>query len=342
VTTPVLEDTELRRLLDSTRYPLQYHALVVEVTAQCNAACAMCYQSAGPRGSDALGAATLDTDSVLRVIREAMGIEAMDPRVHITGGEAFLRPGPLLRMLEEARRSGYRDIVTTTNATWARNPARARHLAEQLGAAGLTRIAISWDHWHRPFIRPAWVEHCVNACADAGIECQLRIATSRDHGAQEALELLDPAVLDRVDRISGSPVQLIGRAASALDPAEVFQSGSLDRSCHSTLSVTVNAWGNVFPCCSGFDQTTARLIGNVRDEPLPQIVERMGRTPLIRVLVLGGIAKLYSLLGEDITAGGRYKGICHACWSLFDDPGRARQAEAALDELVRAAAWEQP
>jgi hypothetical protein len=266
----------------------------------------------------------------------------MDPRVHITGGEAFLRPEPLLRMFEEARRAGYREIITTTNATWARNPARAHHVAGQLSAAGLTRIAISWDYWHQPYIRPAWVEHCINACADAGIECQLRLVTSRHHGAQEALQALDPAVLDRVDRISGNPVQPIGRAAVTLDPAEVFQSGELTGSCHNTLSVTVNAWGNVFPCCSGFDQTTARLIGNVRDEPLPSIVARMGHTPLIRVLVLGGIAKLYALLGEDITAGGRFKGICHACWSLFDDPDRAARAETALNELARAVTGARP
>lgn len=331
---PVLDPEELTRLLDAEQHPLEYHALVLEATSRCNAACAMCYQSAGPAGSDVFGAATLDTEDLVRVMAEGRRIDAMDRRVHITGGEAFLKVDPMVEVVAEARRLDYREIVTTTNATWARNPRRARRVAARLREAGLTAMAISWDYWHLPFIRPEWVDNCITACAEEGIPVQVRVLTTRQHGVEEAVSALDAEALGHVDRISSGPVLPIGRGAETLDPADVFQVGSLTGTCHTFLAVTVNAWGNVFPCCQGFDQTDAHLLGNVRQEPLDRIVARMGAEPLVRVLVLGGIAKLYALLGEDLSADSSYKGICHACWSLFSDPDKTRRLTAALEELT--------
>ena len=325
---------ELARLLDAERYPLQYHALVLEVTSRCNAACAMCYQSAGPAGSDLLGAAALGAADLSRVLREGREIAALDPRVHISGGEALLRVEPVVDLVAEAQQLGYREIVVTTNATWARSPRRALRTAAALRDAGLTALAVSWDHWHLPYIRPAWVEHCLRACAEVGLPTRLRVLTSRAHGVEEALAGLDAAALAHVDRISSGPVLPIGRAASALDPAELFDVGALTGACHTFLAVTVNAWGNVFPCCQGFDQTDTHLLGNVRDEPLGGIVARMSAAPLVRMLVLGGVARLYALLGEDIAADRSYRGICHACWSLFSDPAKVRRVNSALAELA--------
>ncbi|MBX6722140.1 MAG: radical SAM protein, partial [Dactylosporangium sp.] len=242
---------EIAALLDPRRHPLQYHALVLEVTSQCNAACSMCYQSAGPAGSDVFGAATLGTDDLCRVLAEGRRIDAMDPRAHISGGEAFLRVEPIVEVVAEASRLGYREIITTTNATWARTPRRALRVATALRDAGLTAMAVSWDAWHLPYIRPDWVKHCLDACAEVGIPTQVRVLTTRDHGVAEALDALDADALGRVERISSGPVLPIGRGAQSLDPAQVFQVGSLSAACHTFLAVTVNPWGNVFPCCQG-------------------------------------------------------------------------------------------
>jgi hypothetical protein len=329
-----LDATEIARLLDPEAHPLRYHALVLEVTAQCNAACAMCYQSAGPAGSDEFGGATLETADLVRILAEGRRVDGMDPRVHISGGEAFLRVEPMVEVVAEANRLGYREIITTTNATWARNPGRARRVAAALRGAGLTAMAVSWDVWHQPYIHPDWVRHCVDACAEAGIPTQIRVLTTRDHGVAEALDALDADALGRVERISSGPVLPIGRGARTLDPDQVFQVGSLLGACHAYLAVTVNAWGNVFPCCQGFDQTDGYLIGNVSREPLDVIVRRMGADPLVRVLVLGGVAKLYALVGQDLTDDPAYKGICHACWALFKDADRVRRVRLALADLA--------
>ena len=200
--------------------------------------------------------------------------------------------------------------------------------------AGLTAMAISWDAWHLPYIRPEWVANCIDACAEAGIPTQIRVLTTRDHGVAEALDSLDPDALGRVERISSGPVLPIGRGAQTLDPEQVYQVGSLGAACHSFLAVTVNAWGNVFPCCQGFDQTDTHVAGNVRHEALDTVVARMSADPLVRVLVLGGVAKLYALLGHDLLGDGEFKGICHACWSLFSDPARVDRVRSALAELT--------
>ena len=85
----------------------------------------MCYQSAGPKGSDEMGMAKLTVPEVERIIREAAEIETITPRFHLTGGEAFLDIESMLHLVGYARDHGFLDLTTTTNAFWARTPARA-------------------------------------------------------------------------------------------------------------------------------------------------------------------------------------------------------------------------
>jgi organic radical activating enzyme len=314
--------------------PLYFNALVVENTSRCNAKCAMCYQSAGPQGSDVLGKASLTVDEIKTLLDQAKEIETIHPRFHLTGGEAFLDVDSVVELIAYARSLGFLDLTTTTNAYWANKMPRAREICRQAHEAGMTSMEISWDFWHQPYIPAEAVSNCVLACYEFGIESNLRLLSSKTHTIDEALSALTPQALELVSRITCGPVFPTGRAAKTLDPGELYSQGTLNDNCHTYLNLTVNARGSVFPCCAGIDQTTGELFGNIREVPLNRIVQSMNRSPMLRTIVFAGIGALVPVLEEaGRKIGSDYKSICHLCWSIFSDANNVRALEEYYDGL---------
>lgn len=302
-------------------FPIVYNGLVVQKTTRCNAKCAMCYQFAGPRGSDLLGAAELTVEEIARLVVEAAELDILAPRFHLSGGEAFLDIEGCIELTSVARAAGFLDIMVTTNGYWAREEEKGRKICRRLREAGLTRLEISWDVWHTPFIRSTAVANCIRAGRDAGIEVLLRVLSSKSHSYQEALDLLPREALEQVDTIMCGPVLATGRAAEAIAADEFLASGDLDENCHRFLNLTITPTGDVSPCCAGLDHTEAQLCGNVRERSLASIVAGMNASPLLRTLVFGGVSRLRPILEDrGITLDAEYQNICHMCWSIFSDP----------------------
>ena len=294
------------------RMPLTFNALVVEYTSRCPAKCAMCYQSAGPKGSDIIGSAT--------------------------GGEAFLDQGMLLRLIAFARDNGFATLSTTTNGYWAATPARADAVCAAAWAAGLTGMEISWDHWHRPYVDAAAVNNCLEACARHGIAANLRILSTKPHSYHEALSLLRPDALACAQTITCAPVHPTGRAGAEIAPEDIHDQGTLDDTCHSILNLTVNARGDVSPCCAGLDQLSGHSFGNAGREDIGAIAARLNASPIIRTLVFRGVLHLRALLKDaGLDPGTGFTGICHMCWSIFSDPAAVRAIEDAYARRRRMA-----
>lgn len=313
--------------------PLTFDALVVETTTRCNAACGMCYQGAGAKGSDYLGDAALAPDEVARLVTQAARIPSLRPRFHLSGGEAFIHLDDCLRLFRHARDAGFSDVSATSNAYWAADVMKARTLAKRLRQSGLGRLEISWDIWHQPWISPSAVSNAITACHAAGVDTTLRLLTTRDHTVEEALALLDPGAVARATVISSAPVMAVGRATQL--PRDTIYGSGEQGSCHHVLNLTVNARGDVSPCCAGFDQTGAALFGNVRQEALDEIAAAMNQSLLLRLVVFEGLGALRPLLQaagiDDLDAA--YTGICHMCWDVFSRPERVQRLEAHLEAL---------
>jgi hypothetical protein len=313
--------------------PLTFDGLVVETTSRCNAACGMCYQGAGAHGSDYIGDHALAVPEIQKVIAEASLIPSLRPRFHISGGETFIKVKDAVNVLKSAQIAGFTDISATTNAYWAADCFKAKAFAAVLRQSGLNRLEISWDIWHEPFISPGAVNNCIRACHAAGIATNLRLLTTADHSAQEALDLLDYGALDLVTVVSSGPVFAVGRGADL--PRETLLPLDDSGSCHTALHLTVNARGDVFPCCAGFDQSGAALFGNVRDTPIWQIAEAMNHSLLLRFVVFEGISSLRPILEAcgvtDLDPS--YTGICHMCWDIFSRPERVALLVRHFDAL---------
>lgn len=317
--------------------PIYYGGLVVENTNRCNARCAMCYQSASPRGSETLGLAHLSNEIIIRCIREAAKIDTIGPRFHLAGGEAFLYLEDCYKLFSEARDAGFEQVTATTNGYWGRSLEKAKEVCRNLRASGVTSIEISWDYWHQDFISGDSVSNCIIACQEYEIETNLRLLTTKLHNMEEALASLRPEAIESVSRMTNGPVFATGRAAKELKKDEFFHSRvSLNENCHRGLNLTINAFGNVSPCCAGFDQTENYIIGNVLEESLAQIVERMNNDPLIRKIVFSGVGSLLPILEErGYKLGEDFYNICHLCYTIFSNPEYTEAITESLNNRKR-------
>jgi hypothetical protein len=316
--------------------PLTYNTLVVESTSRCNAKCGMCYQGAGPKGSDYLGDAALTVDEINRVLRSAVTMPSIGRRFHMAGGEAFIKMDESVEVFATAAHLGFTDISCTTNAYWAADVFKAHRVARRLRDAGVLRMEISWDWWHGPHISPQAINNCLVACAANDIASNLRVLTTRSHCAEEALAMLSPAALAKSAFVTSAPVYQVGRAMDI--PADDIYASSEEATCHTALNLTVNARGYVSPCCAGFDQTDHALFGNVRDHDLSDIAESINRSLLIRMVVFEGIASLrpiLALLGEETKP--RYTSICGMCYEIFSDKTKLAKLTRFFEEMESAA-----
>jgi len=312
--------------------PMTFNGLVAENTNRCNARCRMCYQSSGPKGSDLWGAASLTVEELERVVRESAAIETLLPRFHLSGGEAFLNVEGCVHLFGVARTSGFLDITSVTNAFWARHRSRAFDVVRRSREAGLTGLEISWDVWHLPFVPPEAINHCLDACHANDVEANLRVLTTRAHPVAEALSYLDPRSVERANRITSGPVFASGRAGREIAREDFYVSRtSLEDSCHSTLNLTVNSFGNVYPCCAGIDQTDNYVIGSIKRQSIVDVAEAISSSPVIRTLVFQGIGAIRDIVeARGVQVGQDYNSICHLCWSIFS---RRECVEAVKDHF---------
>ena len=316
--------------------PLAYQGLVVESTSRCNARCAMCYQAAGPKGSDIIGKASLTNAEIKKVIAEATAIPTLASRFHLAGGEAFLHVDNAIDLFHEASLAGYSEISTTTNCYWAKHPEKAAKVASRARRSGLTRMEISWDHWHKPFISSASICNAIRACFECDVVTTLRLLTTRQHSVEEALADIPDHILAMTSDVSVCPVFPTGRAATEIPAEEIFNSGNASGTCQSVLNLTVNARGNVFPCCAGSDQTESLSFGNIRDDSIIEIAARMNRSDLLRALVFLGPEGLLPIVADVHDGATRYSNICHLCWTLFSNPETSSRIKNWFDERTAA------
>jgi MoaA/NifB/PqqE/SkfB family radical SAM enzyme len=294
---------------------LRFHALVIETTDRCNAKCAMCYQAAGPKGSDIRGDEHLPLAITKRVIEEA------GDRVHISGGEGFIHFDEMLQIFQHAKLCEFRHIGSTTNGYWALSRDRAERYCERLAEAGVSYLEVSMDYWHLPYVPIDRVRHLVWGAWRTGIRVMLRTLSSRSHHMDELLAEFSDEELLRV-QIANSTMAPVGRGEIEISPGEAYSSSDVSGCCESLLNLTISPNGNVYPCCAGSDMTKSLACGNVYNDTLSSAVLSMRTDHMMRELIHRGsdsVRRIVETLGFGSRLLPEYSSICHLCWHIFRD-----------------------
>lgn len=314
---------------------ISFHALVLEITDRCTAKCGMCYQAAGPKGSDIRGDGHLSPEDVRSVIAQGADLAELNgQRVHVSGGEGFIYFNQMVGHFKVARDCGYRHIGSTTNSFWAINRRIAAERCTVLAEAGVTYLEVSYDFWHLPYVSVDRIRNLVHAARDTGIRVMLRTLTTKSHHLPELLEPFTDDELLHV-HVANSTVAPVGRAKDEVPFDDVYTSEDLTGCCETLLNLTVTPNGNVYPCCAGSDITNALAVGNVKSHSLADIVMRLRTDYMLRVLIHQGPLKIKGLV-EKLGLGDRlqpeHSSICHLCWDIFRDDDLAARLRSAMED----------
>jgi MoaA/NifB/PqqE/SkfB family radical SAM enzyme len=303
-------------------HELLFHSLVIETNDRCNARCAMCYQAAGPRGSDLRGDGHLPLDVGLRVIGEAAVLpELIGKRCHLSGGEGFLYFDDMLTLFRHASSLGFTEVGATTNAFWALSRQRALQRCEVLADAGVNYLEVSMDFWHLPYVKVDRIRDLIWAMRRTGLRPVLRLLSSKSHHMDEIMREFTAAELIHV-QIANSRVQPSGRASTEVPIEDVYMAGGVEGACERMLNLTISPNGNVYPCCAGADMTKEMASGNVLTDSLADAVLKMRTDHMIRTVIHKGAGELIKVaqgLGYGDRVDKQYSSICHLCWDVFQD-----------------------
>jgi hypothetical protein len=213
--------------------------------------------------------------------------------VAFTGGEPFVYYRDLLAILNATQDSGLPFRIVTA-AHWAESVEAARQKLLPLQERGLTELSVSTDPSHQAFVPSTFAEHAVEAAQSLGITCELAgVFWDSDTQVKDVVRVA-PGV-----RTTGNLAVPIGRGKGRRVTPEDYRVGEerfLGCGKPQSYDLTVYPDGEVYPCCSGGFNIQARLsFGNLRQEPLRDIVERMHGDAYTRLVMEQGFALLYDL-----------------------------------------------
>src|SRR4051812_21594883 len=141
------------------------------ITETCNIRCSHCLPESDASKRKGIAWPTLE-----RAIREA-GASGIVDTVSFTGGEPFVRFALLSLAVGLCRELGLQSTVMT-NGFWARNVSRATEVLRKLD--GLTRLGLSTDIFHQPFVSVERIRDAIIAGNNLGIACAVRVCHLTD------------------------------------------------------------------------------------------------------------------------------------------------------------------
>lgn len=247
-------------------------------------------------------------------------------RIHIGGGEPFVRWEALIELCRRAQAAGLGPLeAVETNAFWAEEPALVADRLRQLDQAGMGRLTISADPYHQQFVpieRPRLAaEVAQRALGSQRVRvrwrdwladgCDLVDATPQQREAVFARYLAR-----RRDRMGGRAASQLARLVQ-LKPADVLADEVCAESLLRSRHVHVDGQGMICPgTCAGIllgRATTSASIADIWSD-----LERRHRTmEVIGPLATAGpvaILRQAEQLGYIRRAG--YAGKCHLCYCV--------------------------
>lgn len=310
-------------------------------TQQCNARCDFCITNSSPQTK-----ATLPLDIMKRCFKEATEIGIK--KVGLTGGEPALDRYRLFEILESGQELGL-TFYMSSNAFWAKRYDKAVEMVKELKKRGLVQLNLSADRFHLPYISNQCNVNAAKACAEVGdIFVHVQVAITRldvDGTVNRIIKELREVNAD----VQVYCPQPMGRGQCL--PKEVFFTDQLDkvlnRKCDQADIPVVHPDGQVVTCCSipssynypEFNSSNCRYVyGNVLEESLADILQRIDRDPLIELLIEEGPGALVKKFGREFESTGyklgtKYYSHCHLCTEVLENRRLVQIVDSRLNLL---------
>lgn len=290
-------------------------SVALMVTRRCNMSCGHCSVESNPKLSS--GPEPGELLARLDALAEA-GVTY----ILLTGGEPMLRKEVVLELVRRGVQRGLR-MGLYSNGFWGRKLDGAEATLQELKAAGLAALALSFDTFHADFQS---VDPVLNIARSAQkFDIPLRVSVTRSRHEKS----LEPA-LEALSQLEGVPLrfydlQPVG-AAKALAEEE-FRAES-EGACNACGFLAVTEDGRLTACNgpSYFEKEPSPLaLGSLDRESLPDLLRRFTQDPLMNGIRTQGPVALLRIARtlpelQDIPWQTNHSGMCQACHRLCSQP----------------------
>lgn len=337
-------------------------AAVLLTTMRCNISCAHCSVDAHPHRDE-----RMPLEEGLAYVR-GLARSGRVRNIDLSGGEPLIHMDDVKQIAREARRLGL-GLRITSNGFWAGSPSKAERVLGELVDAGVSSVGLSIDVWHMPFVSPSVIGNYVAACrtldlqplvsavvrgapsaarrgeppealrallVDYGLDTTAVISVERWEARRAALAPAEQIAFERHSRahwvlVAWQILTAEGRGRD-LDPVVEAYGKEPPEPCPAAGTLpTIDAEGRLFPCCSPWTARKDFAFGVVTEQSLPDDLERLRRSALVRLLHdLGPETLIRALRTAGVPFDTTHSGICNQCGQLLD--------RLSLDQLEAAAA----
>lgn len=155
-----------------------FRSITFITTYQCTAACKeCCFESSPTLKSD-----RLDSETMIRVIKEAIATLPSLELVVFSGGECFMLKDELFKTIAFATSQGLKTRCVS-NGYWGKTPAAAQRIAAKLAEAGIGEINLSTGLEHQEWVPLSSILNCSQALVESGIFTLVTVEKDTDESA---------------------------------------------------------------------------------------------------------------------------------------------------------------
>ena len=299
----------------------------------CNALCAHCAVNSGPHERPVM------TDEQIFSAIDASFYDCSNPSIGLSGGEVFVFFDRLVKIIEYASNKGAL-VAVNTNAYWATTAKIASEKISALKAAGLCKLVVSTDEFHKPYVPEKRVIVAIEACINEHLEVELQYVSSKKTSRlHDFLRDNEEALLNVTAR--EIPVHPVGRAATEVNPSDLFCKERIPLGLCPSAIPSISANGDVITCCNTAGHLPALRLGSI-DDDLPTLFDDFKGSALMQVLWEKGPSSLYDTareLGMEKAESG-YIDQCHLCHHLFSDCSRGKELGRKAEEILEEERYE--
>ena len=299
-------------------------SVAVMLTRRCNMACTHCSVESHPK----LKLQPSEEEIRQRVVALVdSGVKAFQ----FTGGEPLLRQPLLLEMLEIARNAGAACAVFS-NGFWGKKPEVAERTFDALRAAGMTRLALSYDRFHAEFQGPEPLLNILEVAKRR--DWPVRVTITRTADEHDLETLVAPFHGQSHAEVRFYDVQPVGAARNLSDKMRSELAGF----CSACSQATITDDGRMIACNgpSYFESEDSPLsIGKIAaPSQVGQLLDQHGNDPILETIRVEGPLRLKEILeqlpGFENFSKSSYGGMCELCLHITRDPS----ARAALTSYL--------
>jgi organic radical activating enzyme len=253
--------------------------------------------------------------------------------VCVTGGEPLLRREVTLKTIRLTRELGLRSSLVT-NGYWARTRREADRVVAELEAAGLQKLAVSFDRYHDRLVSQDSLQTLVAAAAATSVQVQIQYCGEQtdDAYAQAARIAAGYGVALQTARVLP-----FGRGRRITLRRRVEVDEVADEPCGVAVRPVLTPEGELFTCCGparGAAAHSPLRLGIAAAGDVGSALRAGAVEPILNVIHTKGPRALFERLGpaarQRVSAGLRDPSICSLCRAITDDEDAVGELRAQL------------